>query len=66
MSVSQQLAVRIQNTIDGPLRQVARLSDSDTWIGPVAMISQGEIKRVTHLLSTCIDYLHINHESSGV
>ena len=66
MSVSQQLAVRIQNTIDGPLRQVARLSDSDTWIGPVAMISQGEIKRVTHLLSTCIDSLHINPESSGV
>jgi hypothetical protein len=66
MSVSQQLAVRIQNTIDGPLQQVARLSDSDTWIGPVAMISQGEIKRVTHLLSTCIDSLHINHESSGV
>ena len=66
MSVSQQLAVRIQNTIDGPLRHVARLSDSDTWIGPVAMISQGEIKRVTHLLSTCIDSLHINHESSGV
>jgi hypothetical protein len=31
MSVSQQLAVRIQNTIDGPLQQVARLSDVDTW-----------------------------------
>lgn len=66
MSISLQLAVRIQNTIEGPLRQAARLSDSGTWIGPVAMISQGEIKQITHLLSACIDSLRVNHESSGL
>jgi len=66
MSISLQLAVRIQNTIEGPLRQVARLSDSDTWIGPVAMISQGEIKQVTHLLTSCIDSLRVHHDSPGM
>jgi hypothetical protein len=66
MSISLQLAVRIQNTIEGPLRQVARFSDSETWIGPVAMISQGEIKQVTHLLSSCVNSLRANHESPGL
>jgi len=66
MSISLQLAVRIQNIIDGQLQQVARLSDSDTWIGPVAWISQGEIKRVTHLLTSCVDSLRVYHESSGL
>jgi hypothetical protein len=66
MSVSQQLAVRIQNTIDGPLQQVAQLSDVDTWIGPVAIFSQSDIKRINHLLSSCIDVLRSHHESSGL
>ncbi len=66
MSISLQLAVRIQNTIEGPLRQVARFSDSDTWIGPVALISQGEIGRVTRLLSSCVNSLRVNHESPGL
>jgi hypothetical protein len=66
MSISLQLAVRIQNTIEGPIRHVARLSDSDTWIGPVALISHGEIKQVTHLLSSCVDILRVHHESPGL
>jgi hypothetical protein len=66
MSVSQQLAVRIQNTIDGPLLQVARLSDDDTWIGPVAIFSHSDIKRIDHLLSSCIDILRSHHESSSL
>ncbi len=64
MSISLQLAVRIQNTIEGPIRHVARLSDSDTWIGPVALISHSEIKQVTHLLTSCVDILRVHHESS--
>jgi len=64
MSISLQLAVRIQNTIDGELQTVARLSDSDTWIGPVAWISHGEIKQATHLLTSCVDILRVHHESS--
>jgi hypothetical protein len=66
MSVSQQLAIRIQNTIDGPLLQVAQLSDVDTWIGPVANFSHSDIKRINHLLSSCIDILRSHHESSGL
>jgi hypothetical protein len=66
MSVSQQLAIRIQNTIDGPLLQVARLSDFDTWIGPVAIVSHSDIKRINQILSSCIDVLRSHHESSGL
>lgn len=66
MSVSQQLAIRIQNTIDSSLLQVARLSDVDTWIGPIAVVSHSDIKRINHLLSSCIDLLRSHHESSGL
>ena len=66
MSISLQLAIRIQNTIDGPLQHVSRLSDCETWIGPVAMISHTEIKRVAHLLSSCIEILRNHHESPGL
>jgi hypothetical protein len=66
MGTSLQLATRVQNTIDNQIRDIARLSDSDTWTGPVALISQGEIKAVTLLLNSCVEILRAHHESSGL
>ncbi len=66
MSTPLQLAVRIQDTINQQLREISRLSDSDTWAGPVALISHIEILRVSSLLSSCIDLLRAHHDSSGL
>lgn len=66
MSTSLQLAVRIQDTIDQQIREISRLSDSDTWVGPVALISRIEIMRVKSLLSSCVDLLRAHHDSSGL
>ena len=66
MSTPLQLAVRIQDTIDQQIREISRLSDSDTWVGPVALISHIEIRRVKSLLSSCVDILRAHHDSSGL
>ena len=66
MSTSLQLAVRIQDTIDQQIREISRLSDSDTWVGPVALSSHIEIRRVKSLLSSCVDLLRAHHDSSGL
>jgi hypothetical protein len=66
MSTPLQLAVRIQDTINQQLREISRLSDSDTWVGPVALISHIEILCVNSLLSSCIDLLRAHHDSSGL
>lgn len=66
MGTSLQLATRVQNTIDNQIRDIARLSDSDTWTGPVALISQSEIKAAKLLLTSCIEILQAHHESSGL
>jgi hypothetical protein len=66
MSTPLQLAVRIQDTINQQLREISRLSDSDTWVGPVALISHIEIRRVKSLLSSCVDLLRAHHDSSGL
>ncbi len=66
MSTPLQLAVRIQDTIDQQIREISRLSDSDTWVGPVALISHIEIGRVKSLLSSCVDLLRAHHDSSGL
>lgn len=66
MSTPLQLAVRIQDTIDQQIRAISRLSDSDTWVGPVALISHIEIMRVKSLLSSCVDLLRAHHDSSGM
>jgi hypothetical protein len=66
MSTPLQLAARIQDTINQQLRQISRLSDSDTWVGPVALISHIEIRRVKSLLSSCVDLLRAHHDSSGL
>ena len=66
MSTPLQLAVRIQDTIDQQIREISRLSDSDTLVGPVALISHIEIMRVKSLLSSCVDLLRAHHDSSGL
>jgi hypothetical protein len=66
MSTPLQLAFRIQDTINQQLREISRLSDSDTWVGPVALISHIEIMRVKSLLSSCVDLLRAHHDSSGL
>ncbi|KGA12402.1 MAG: hypothetical protein GM46_1580 [actinobacterium acAcidi] len=66
MGTSLQLATRAQNTIDNQIRDIARLSDSDTWTGPVALISQSEIKAATLLLTSCVEILRAHHESTGL
>jgi hypothetical protein len=66
MSTSLQLAVRIQDTINQQVLEVSRLSDSDTWVGLVALISHTEIKLVNSLLSSCVDLLRAHHGSSGL
>ena len=66
MGTSLQLATRVQNTIDNQIRDIARLSDSDTWTGPVALISQSEIKAAKLLLTSCTEILRAHHESSGL
>ena len=66
MSTPLQLSVRIQDTIDQQIREISRLSDSDTWVGPVALISRIEIMRVKSLLSSCVDLLRAHHDSSGL
>ena len=66
MGISLQLATRIQNTIDTQLRDVARLSDDETWSGPVALISQCEVKAARSLLLSCVDLLRSYHESTGL
>lgn len=66
MGTSLQMAMRVQNTIHNQIRDIARLSDSDTWTGPVALISQGEIKAVTLLLTSCVEILRTHHESTGL
>ena len=66
MSTPLQLAVRIQDTIDQQIREISRLSDSDTWVGPVALISHIEIRRVKSLLSSCVDLLRAHHVSYGL
>ncbi len=66
MGTSLQLAMRVQNTIDNQIRDFTRLSDSDTWTGPVALISQGEIKAVKLLLTSCVEILRASHESTGL
>ena len=66
MGTSLQLVTRVQNTIDNQIRDIARLSDSDTWTGPVALISQSEIKATKLLLTSCIEILRAHHESSGL
>ena len=66
MSTPLQLAVRIQDTIDQQIREISRLSDSDTWVGPVDLISHIEIMRVKSLLSSCVDLVRAHHDSSGL
>ena len=66
MGTSLQLATRVQNTIDNQIRDIARLSDSDTWTGPGALISQSEIKAAKLFLTSCIEILRAHHESSGL
>ena len=66
MSTPLQLAVRIQDTIDQQIREISRLSDSDTWGGPVPLISHILIMRVKSLLSSCVDLLRAHHDSSGL
>ena len=66
MGTSLQLATRVQNTIDNQIRDIARLSDSDTWTGPIALISQSEIKAVKLLLTSCVGILRAHHESTGL
>ena len=66
MSTPLQLAARIQDTINQQLREISRLSDSDTWVGPVALIFHIEILRVNSLLASCIDLLRAHHDSSGL
>ena len=66
MSTPLQLAFRIQDTINQQLHEISRLSDSDTWVGPVALISHIEILRVNSLLASCIDLLRAHHDSSGL
>jgi hypothetical protein len=66
MSTPLQLAVRIQDTINQQLREISQLSDSDTWVGLVALISHTEIKLVNSLLWSCVDLLRAHHDSSGL
>lgn len=66
MGTSLQLASRVQNTIDYQIRDIARLSDSDTWTGPIALISQSEIKAAKLLLASCVEILRAHHESTGL
>ena len=66
MGTSLQLATRVQNTIDNQIREIARLSDSDTWTGPIALISLSEIKVAKLLLTSCVEILRAHHESSGL
>jgi hypothetical protein len=66
MGTSLQLATRVQSTIDNQIREIARLSDSDTWTGPIALISLSEIKVAKLLLTSCVEILRAHHESSGL
>ena len=66
MGTSLQLATRVQSTIDNQIREIARLSDSDTWTGPIALISLSEIKVAKLLLTSCVETLRAHHESSGL
>ena len=66
MGTSPQLATRVQSTIDNQIREIARLSDSDTWTGPIALISLSEIKVAKLLLTSCVEILRAHHESSGL
>jgi hypothetical protein len=66
MGTHLQLASRIQDTIDNQIRDISRLSDSDTWTGPIALISRSEIKATKLLLASCVDLLRTHHESTGL
>ena len=66
MGTFLQLATRVQSTIDNQIREIARLSDSDTWTGPIALISLSEIKVAKLLLTSCVEILRAHHESSGL
>ena len=66
MGTSLQLATRVQSTIDNQIREIARLSDSDTWTGPIALISLSEIKAAKLLLISCVGILRAHHESTGL
>ena len=66
MGISLQLATRVQSTIDNQIREIARLSVSDTLTGPIALISLSEIKVARLLLTSCVEILRAHHESTGL
>lgn len=65
MSISRELAARIEATIEHELVDVMRLCDTETWVGPQVQSRIDELKVVRLLLRDCADDLRSHDVSAG-